>query len=71
MPIWSVQITDGGDEKIEAGLLATEGGAQVALSDTVPRPRPSSSAPRRAPARAVERSPRGRARGPDPRGVRH
>ena len=33
MPIWTVQITDGKDEKIEAGLLATEGGALVALSE--------------------------------------
>ncbi len=33
MPIWTVQITDGGDEKIEAGLLATESGALVALSE--------------------------------------
>ena len=33
MPIWTVQITDGEDEKIEAGLLATEGGALVALSE--------------------------------------
>jgi hypothetical protein len=33
MPIWTVQITDGEDEKIEAGLLATESGALVALSE--------------------------------------
>ncbi|MBM7805217.1 hypothetical protein JOD57_001054 [Geodermatophilus bullaregiensis] len=33
MPIWTVQSTDGGDEKIEAGLLATESGALVALSE--------------------------------------
>ena len=33
MPIWKVQITDGEDEKIEAGLLATESGALVALSE--------------------------------------
>jgi hypothetical protein len=33
MPIWTVQITDGGDEKVEAGLLATESGALVALSE--------------------------------------
>ena len=31
MPVWSVQVA-GGDETIEAGLLATEGGALVALS---------------------------------------
>ncbi len=33
MPIWTVQITDGEDEKIEAGLLATQGGALVALAE--------------------------------------
>ena len=33
MPIWTVQITDSEDEKIEAGLLSTEGGALVALSE--------------------------------------
>ena len=33
MPIWTVQITDDEDEKIEAGLLTTEGGALVALSE--------------------------------------
>ncbi len=33
MPIWTVQITDGEDERIEAGLLATQGGALVALSE--------------------------------------
>ena len=33
MPTWTVQITDGGDERIEAGLLATESGALVALSE--------------------------------------
>ena len=33
MPIWSVQDTQGGDETIEAGLVATEGGALVALTD--------------------------------------
>ena len=33
MPIWTVQITDGGDEEIEAGLLATESGALVALTE--------------------------------------
>ena len=31
MPVWSVQMA-GGDETVEAGLLATEGGALVALS---------------------------------------
>ena len=33
MPIWTVQITDGEDERIEAGLLATESGALVALAE--------------------------------------
>ncbi|NYJ08565.1 hypothetical protein [Petropleomorpha daqingensis] len=33
MPIWSVQDTQGVDETIEAGLVATEGGALVALTD--------------------------------------
>ncbi|SFP52128.1 hypothetical protein SAMN05660464_3417 [Geodermatophilus dictyosporus] len=32
MPIWTVQSTSGEDEEIEAGLLATESGALVALS---------------------------------------
>ena len=33
MPTWSVQESDGRDEMIEAGLVATEGGALVALTD--------------------------------------
>src|SRR3712207_5987393 len=33
MPMWTVQITGGEDEKIEAGLLATDSGALVALSE--------------------------------------
>ncbi len=33
MPIWTVQVTDGEDETVEAELLATEGGALVALSE--------------------------------------
>ncbi|MGY1608138.1 MULTISPECIES: hypothetical protein [unclassified Geodermatophilus] len=33
MPIWTVQTTGGEDERVEAGLLATESGALVALSD--------------------------------------
>lgn len=33
MPIWTVQTTRGEEERIEAGLLATESGALVALSD--------------------------------------
>lgn len=32
MPVWSVEIAGGNDEVVEAGLLATEGGALVALS---------------------------------------
>lgn len=32
MPVWSVQMAGGDDETVEAGLLATEGGALVALS---------------------------------------
>ena len=33
MPIWTVRAADGEDEKIEAGLLATDSGALVALSE--------------------------------------
>ena len=33
MPLWTVQLTDGEVEEVEAGLLATEGGALMALSD--------------------------------------
>jgi hypothetical protein len=33
MPTWTVQDSEGRDETIEAGLVATEGGALVALSD--------------------------------------
>ncbi|MBB3083081.1 hypothetical protein [Geodermatophilus sabuli] len=33
MPVWTVQTTNGDDERVEAGLLATEGGALVALSE--------------------------------------
>ncbi len=33
MPVWDVQVVDGDDEQVEAGLLATEGGALVALSE--------------------------------------
>lgn len=33
MPIWTVQVTDGEDETIEAELLAVQGGALVALSE--------------------------------------
>jgi hypothetical protein len=33
MSQWTVQIADGEDERVEAGMLAMEGGALVALSD--------------------------------------
>ena len=33
MPIWTVGTTEGLDERIEADLLTTEGGALLALSD--------------------------------------
>ena len=33
MCIWTVQTADGQDERIDAGLLATEGGALVAMSE--------------------------------------
>ena len=33
MPVWAVQSADGENEQVEAGLLATEGGALVALSE--------------------------------------
>jgi hypothetical protein len=33
MPIWTVGTTEGQDERIEADLLTTEGGALLALSD--------------------------------------
>jgi len=33
MPIWTVGTAQGGDERIEADLLTTEGGALVALSE--------------------------------------
>ena len=33
MPIWTIQISDGEEKRIEAGLLATESGALVALTD--------------------------------------
>ncbi|SDC74549.1 hypothetical protein SAMN05660690_2383 [Geodermatophilus telluris] len=33
MPIWTVQTTGGEDVEVEAGLLATESGALVALAD--------------------------------------
>jgi hypothetical protein len=32
-PIWTVQSGDGEDERIEGGLLTTDGGALVALSE--------------------------------------
>jgi hypothetical protein len=33
MPTWTVQLANGEDELVEAGLLATESGALVALTD--------------------------------------
>ncbi|MFW3170835.1 hypothetical protein [Geodermatophilus sp. CPCC 206100] len=33
MPIWTVEVTGGRDERVEAGLLATEAGALVAISE--------------------------------------
>jgi hypothetical protein len=33
MPIWTVQSSGGQDERVEAGMLATEAGALVALSE--------------------------------------
>ena len=33
MPVWTVQSAGGQDERVEAGLLATEGGALVALTE--------------------------------------
>ncbi len=33
MPVWTVQVAGGEDEQVEAGVLATEGGALVALSE--------------------------------------
>ena len=33
MPIWTVGTAEGQDERVEADLLTTEGGALLALSD--------------------------------------
>jgi hypothetical protein len=33
MPIWTVQVADGEDERVDAELLGTDGGALVALSE--------------------------------------
>ena len=33
MPTWTVRITEGRDEVVEADLLTTEGGSLVALSE--------------------------------------
>jgi hypothetical protein len=32
MPLWTVGLTDGEDERVEAEMLATQGGALLALS---------------------------------------
>jgi hypothetical protein len=33
MPMWTVRMADGEDEKVEAELLSTDGGTLVALSE--------------------------------------
>lgn len=33
MPQWTVQVAGGEDERVDAGMLAMEGGALVALSE--------------------------------------
>ena len=33
MPVWVVQIADGGDERVEAGMLLVDSGALVALAE--------------------------------------
>ena len=33
MPVWTVQVPSGEDERVEAGMLATEAGVLVALSE--------------------------------------
>jgi hypothetical protein len=33
MPVWTVEVAGGGSETVEAGLVGTEFGALVALSD--------------------------------------
>ncbi len=33
MPVWTVRVAGGEDERVEAGILATEGGSLVALTD--------------------------------------
>jgi hypothetical protein len=33
MPVWTVGVAGGSDETVEAGLLATESGSLVALSE--------------------------------------
>src|SRR4051794_17822849 len=33
MPVWTVQLADGGQQWVEAALLATDGGALFALSE--------------------------------------
>ena len=33
MPAWTVQITEDADERVEAGMLATDGGALIAFSE--------------------------------------
>jgi hypothetical protein len=33
MPVWTVRIADDREERVEAGLLATENGSLIAMSD--------------------------------------
>jgi hypothetical protein len=33
MPAWRVQIAEDADERVEAGMLATDGGALIAFSE--------------------------------------
>ena len=33
MPAWTVQIAEDANERVEAGMLATEGGALIAFSE--------------------------------------
>jgi hypothetical protein len=33
MPVWTVRLAEGSEERVEAGLLATENGTLVAMSE--------------------------------------
>src|SRR3954465_13570758 len=68
MPVWTVQISGGENEQVEAWALATEAGALVALGEDgllvqARRPGQGRTGPPRRPAGA---SPRRRARGATP-----